>query len=60
MEEAKDLLKIFDENVPSTLNLEQLKQDMKYPFVVVEGLDATGKSSICMLILSSGKGNIRY
>ena len=53
MEEAKDLLKIFDENVPSTLNLEQLKQDMKFPFVVVEGLDATGKSSICMLILSS-------
>lgn len=45
MEEAKDLLKIFDENVPSTLNLEQLKQDMKFPFVVVEGLDATGKIS---------------
>lgn len=46
MKEAKELLEIFDKNVPEKLNLEELKKKMKFKFIVVEGLDAGGKTTL--------------
>lgn len=42
MKEAKELLEIFDKNVPQKMDLEKLKKKMKFKFIVVEGLDAGG------------------
>lgn len=42
MEEARELLEIFDKNVPQKMDLEELKKKMKFKFIVVEGLDAGG------------------
>ncbi|XP_061185634.1 UMP-CMP kinase 2, mitochondrial-like [Saccostrea echinata] len=46
MKEAEELLEICDATVSSDFNLEELKKKMKFPFVVVEGLDATGKTTL--------------
>ncbi|XP_062595615.1 UMP-CMP kinase 2, mitochondrial-like, partial [Saccostrea cucullata] len=44
--EAEELLRIYDATVPTYFSLKDLKKKMKFPFVVVEGLDATGKTTL--------------
>lgn len=46
MKEARELLEIFDKNVPQKMDLEELKKKMKFKFIVVEGLDAGGKTTL--------------
>lgn len=46
MKEARELLEIFDRNVPQKMDLEELKKKMKFKFIVVEGLDAGGKTTL--------------
>jgi hypothetical protein len=38
------LLDIADKNIPENFNVEEIQDQLTYPFVVVEGLDATGNN----------------
>jgi len=38
------LLDIADKNIPENFDVQELQSQLKYPFVVVEGLDATGNN----------------
>lgn len=45
MPEAITLLDIADKNIPGNFDVNELQNQIQHPFVVVEGLDATGKHS---------------
>ena len=42
--EVVTLLDIADKNIPENFNVEEIQDQLTYPFVVVEGLDATGNN----------------
>ncbi|XP_041366737.1 UMP-CMP kinase 2, mitochondrial-like [Gigantopelta aegis] len=44
--EVRQLLKTAHQLIPPTFECEKLQREMVYPFVVVEGLDATGKTTL--------------
>ncbi|XP_052091708.1 UMP-CMP kinase 2, mitochondrial-like [Mytilus californianus] len=46
MPEAVTLLDIADKNIPGNFDVNELQKQIQYPFVVVEGLDATGKTTL--------------
>ncbi|VDI07088.1 UMP-CMP kinase 2, mitochondrial-like [Mytilus galloprovincialis] len=46
MPEAITLLDIADKNIPGNFDVNELQNQIQHPFVVVEGLDATGKTTL--------------
>ncbi|OWF36295.1 UMP-CMP kinase 2, mitochondrial-like isoform X1 [Mizuhopecten yessoensis] len=48
--EVAELLTIADRLIPQDLNVQQLQENMKHPFVVVEGMDATGKTTLTKIL----------
>ncbi|XP_033762619.1 UMP-CMP kinase 2, mitochondrial-like [Pecten maximus] len=48
--EVAELLNIADCLLLQDLNVQQLEENMKYPFVVVEGMDATGKTTLTKIL----------
>ncbi|XP_060085838.1 UMP-CMP kinase 2, mitochondrial-like [Ylistrum balloti] len=48
--EVAELLAIADRLVPQDLNVQQLQDNMKHPFIVVEGMDATGKTTLTKIL----------
>ena len=44
--EVVTLLDIADKNIPENFDVQEIQKQLKYPFVIVEGLDATGKTTL--------------
>ena len=44
------MLDIADKNIPENFDVQEIQKQLKYPFVIVEGLDATG-NNIRLLIM---------
>lgn len=48
--EVAQLLTIADRLIPQDLDVQQLEDNMEHPFVVVEGMDATGKTTLTKIL----------
>ncbi|XP_046371058.2 uncharacterized protein LOC124145357 [Haliotis rufescens] len=46
MPEVRELLSIGKKELPGSVNIESLQSQLKHPFVVVEGMDAAGKTTL--------------
>ncbi|KAK3591148.1 hypothetical protein CHS0354_040216 [Potamilus streckersoni] len=59
MPDVKELLEIADRNILADFKKQSAEMSLKHPFVVVEGLDATGKTTLTK-ILEDKLGAARY
>lgn len=57
--EVLELLKIADTWISESFSCDNLQKQMNYPFIVVEGLDATGKTTITQILCEKMNG-VRY